>query len=41
MSSFILVIALVALVSLPSILDLYLSDSRGIDREEEYIPDGR
>ena len=41
MGSFIMVIALVALVLLPSVLDLYLSDSRGIASEEEYMPDGR
>lgn len=35
------VIAIIALVSVPYVLDLYLNPPR-IDREEdEYIPDGR
>ena len=41
MSSLILIIALVALVTLPSALGLYFNESRGFGREEEYIPDGR
>ena len=36
------IIAILALVSVPYLLDLYFNVPRGLEREEdEYIPDGR
>ena len=42
MSSFLTVVALLAIILLPSALDLYFNSPRNTDQaDEEYVPDGR
>jgi hypothetical protein len=35
------IIAIIALVSVPYVLDLYFNAPRGEREEDEYVPDGR